>query len=100
MQTLTSILSGPLYIGSINRNTREIEIEVSNYLLTGDIEMKFEIDRAEPSIGIMKDQYRAIEQTIYPETFLNEDGEEIQLSQCDKDLINAWFQQIELEIES
>ena len=100
MQNLSSILSGPLYIGSINRNTREIEIEVSDYLFRGDLEMKLSIEKAEPDVGIMRDSYRAVEQTFHPRECYNEEAEEIQLSKIDIDIINAWFQQIELEIES
>lgn len=101
MQTLTSvsdILKGQVFISEITPDTKEIEISVGDYMIAGEIELSgYEIPKdSECNIPAY---YEVVKQTIYPTTLYDEAGDEIKLTRADSDVINAWFQQISLEIE-
>lgn len=100
MQTITSItdiLKGQVYISELTRDSIEIEIVVGDFMIEGEIELSgYEVPR-DWDYNIPS-YYEIVKQTIYPTTLFDEEGEEIELSKSDKDVINAWFQTIKLDV--
>lgn len=101
MQTLTSlsnILKGQVFISEITPDTNEIEISIGDFMITGEIEFRGYVVPKDFECNVPA-SYEVTEQRIYPTTLLDEEGDEIELSKSDVDVINAWFQQIKLDVQ-
>ncbi|AZA49787.1 hypothetical protein EG346_17075 [Chryseobacterium carnipullorum] len=101
MQTLTSlsnILSGHVFISEITPDTNEIEISIGDFMIAGEVEFNGYVIPKDYECNVPA-EYVVLSQKIYPTTLFDEEGDEIELSKSDIDVINAWFQQIKLDVQ-
>lgn len=95
--SILEILQGQLYLPTIYKGDKELEINVGDFQINGVLDITgYEVP--EDFEFNIPASYEVVKQSFTALNLYDEEGEEIELSKSDVDVIDAWFQQIKLDV--